>query len=49
MHVEQLWGREEAKVKGEQDGVRLVRGERRAEEDDQDEDGGDRERDGQDE
>ena len=49
MDVEKLRSCEEAKVEGEQDGVRLVRCERCAEEDDEDEYGGDRESDGEDE
>lgn len=49
MHVEELWSREKAKVKGEQDGVRLMRGEWCAKEDDEEEDGGNGKGDGQDE
>lgn len=49
MYVEQLWGGKKTKVKRQEDSVRLVRREGCAEEDDEDEDGGNRESDGQDE
>jgi hypothetical protein len=49
VNVEELRSCEEAEVEGEQDGVRLVGCERCAEEDDEDEDGGDREGDSEDE